>query len=202
MMKIYLASKSPRRRELLAQMEIPFELLLVETKEIIAESETAEQYSPRITKEKMEAAWSKILYEQLPLRPVLCADTEVVLDGVVLGKPHDENDAFFMLKKLSGRTHLVITSVGVKFHEYQKIITNTTRVTFDVIPEDAIRHYLASGEYRDKSGSYGIWGYIGQYISELHGCFYTVMGLPLYVVRKLLEEVDGQIIHVDGGYTA
>jgi septum formation protein len=168
-------------------MEIDFEVLSVDTPEIIQPNETAEAYSTRITQEKMHAAWDKIQHEKLPILPILCADTEVVLDGVVLGKPRDEEDAFNMLKKLSGRTHLVITSVGVKFSDDEKILTNNTKVTFDIIPDHAIRHYLATGEYRDKSGSYGIQGYIGQYISEIQGCFYAVMGLPLNSVRRLIS---------------
>lgn len=112
-MKLYLASKSPRRRELLAQMNIPFELLLVDTPEIIAPEETAEQYSMRVTKEKLEAAKEKIAQEQLTILPVLCADTEVVLDGKILGKPQNDVEAFTMLKSYSERSHEVITSVGV-----------------------------------------------------------------------------------------
>src|SRR5437016_8372045 len=114
-MKIYLASKSPRRRELLTQMEVPFELLAIDTSEVIAPGEAPEVYSKRITKEKLNAAWDKIINDNLPRMPVLCADTEVVLDEIILGKPQDEHNAFDMLKRYSGRTHQVITSVGLTY---------------------------------------------------------------------------------------
>src|SRR3990167_2229566 len=100
-MKIYLASKSPRRRELLTQMGIDFELLLVDTHEIIVPNETPEIYSKRITQEKLEAAWKKMLKEKLSPMPALCADTEVVLDNMILGKPRDYQDEFNMLKSYS-----------------------------------------------------------------------------------------------------
>lgn len=192
-MKIYLASKSPRRRELLSLMEIPFELLLMDTPEIINPNETPEAYSRRITNEKLEAAWNKVTEDQGQLMPILCADTEVVLDGNILGKPQDENDAFNMLKRYSGRTHQVITSVGLIFEGYQKVVMNTTLVTFANMSDDVIHHYLLTGNYKDKSGGYGIQSYIGQFISRIDGCFYSVMGLPLNTVRELIEELKKQL---------
>lgn len=188
-MKIYLASKSPRRRELLAQMGIDFELLFVDTPEIIAPNEAPEIYSKRITEDKLKTAWEKILKEKLSLIPVLCADTEVVLDNMILGKPRDYQDAFNMIKSYSGRSHQVITSVGVKYYDYQKIEINTTTVTFATLSDEDIRRYLETGDYQDKSGSYGIQSYIGQFISRVEGCFYSVMGLPLNTTRELLEQV-------------
>lgn len=185
-MKIYLASKSPRRRTLLAQMGVEFELLLIETPEQVFPNETPEQFSLRVTAEKLIAGWEKILHDNLPPMPILCADTEVVLDAEILGKPIDKEDAFKMLKRLSGRTHQVITSVGIKYFDYQDLNLNTTLVTFDNIPNEAIQHYLDTGDYIDKSGSYGIQSYIGQYIEGIEGCFYSVMGLPLNSVRKML----------------
>ncbi|PIZ04069.1 MAG: septum formation inhibitor Maf [Gammaproteobacteria bacterium CG_4_10_14_0_8_um_filter_38_16] len=187
--KIYLASKSPRRRELLAQMGINFELLLVDTPEIIAPNETPENYSTRVTQEKLEAAWKKILKEKLSLMPVLCADTEVVIDNMILGKPRNYQDAFNMLKSYSDQSHQVITSVGVKYFDYQKVAMNTTIVTFAKMSDEEIRHYLDMGDYKDKSGSYGIQSYIGQFISKVEGCFYSVMGLPLNTTRELLGQV-------------
>ncbi len=189
MMKIYLASKSPRRRELLAQMGIAFDLLLVDTPEVIAPGETPEMYSIRVTEEKIDAAWQKMLNGKLPIRPVLCADTEVVLDNKILGKPQDYQDAFNMLKNYSGRSHQVITSVGLKYDDYKKIMMKKTSVTFAIMPDEAIHDYLSMNDYQDKAGSYGIQSYIGQYISNIDGCFYSVMGLPLNVVRELLAGV-------------
>lgn len=189
-MKIYLASKSPRRRELLEQMEVPFELLLVDTPEIVQPDETPEDYSTRIVREKMRAAWQKIHHDHLTPLPVLCADTEVVLNGVILGKPRDENDAFNMLSKYSGQSHEVITSVGLINHDFEQIRTNKTIVTFAKMTDQDIRHYLLSGNYKDKSGAYGIQSYIGQFISRIEGCFYSVMGLPLNSVREMLEQLS------------
>ncbi|MDA9271954.1 Maf family protein [bacterium] len=187
-MKIYLASKSPRRRELLTQMEVPFEVLPIDTPEIIQPNETPEMYSKRVTQEKLDAAWNKIIKDKLPPMPVLCADTEVILDRKILGKPNDRQEAFNTLKSYSCRTHEVVTSVGLIYDDYQKIIMNTTLVTFSELSEDDINHYLASENYKDKSGSYGIQSYIGQFISRIEGCFYSVMGLPLNTVRELLQD--------------
>lgn len=186
-MKIYLASKSPRRRELLDQMQISFEILSIDTPEVVSPNETPEAYSKRITNEKLDAAWEKIMDDDLPPMPVLCADTEVVLNGVILGKPADEQDAFQMIKRYAGKTHEVITSVGVRFYDYQQIQMNKTSVTFAHITDDEIKRYLATGNYKDKSGGYGIQSYIGQFISRIDGCFYSVMGLPLNTVRELLQ---------------
>ena len=190
MMKIYLASKSPRRRELLTQMGVAFEILLIDTPEIIAPNETPEAYSVRVTKEKLNAAWTKIITEQAPIMPVLCADTEVVWNDTILGKPRDEKDAFNMLKSYSGKAHQVLTSVGIHYFDYQKIITNTTTVQFATMSDNDIKHYLAMGDYKDKAGAYGIQSYIGQFISKIDGCFYSVMGLPLNTVRLLLLSLD------------
>lgn len=188
-MKIYLASKSPRRKELLTQMGVVFDLLFVDTPEIIAPDETAERYSMRVTKEKLDAAWEKVMQDQLTIFPVLCADTEVVLDGKILGKPQSSIDAFKMLKSYSGRSHEVITSVGITYFDYQKIVMQKTKVTFAKMSDADINHYLATGNYKDKSGSYGIQSYIGQFISRIDGCFYSVMGLPLNTVREMINDL-------------
>lgn len=189
-MKIYLASKSPRRRELLEQMEVPFEILDMDIPEVVAPDEAPETYSKRITKEKLVAAWDKIQFHHLKPMPVLCADTEVVLDGIILGKPIDEQDAFHMIKRYAGKTHEVITSVGLMFNEYQKIELHKTFVTFSNITDEEITHYLKNGNYKDKSGGYGIQSYIGQFISHINGCFYSVMGLPLNTVSAMLHDLD------------
>lgn len=193
-MKIYLASKSPRRRELLMQMGIEFDVLPVDTPEIIAPHETAEMYSMRVTQEKLRAAHTKIIQDHLPLLPVLCADTEVVLDGNILGKPLNQQDAFRMLKNYSGRSHQVITCVGVAYSDYQKLVIQYTTVTFATLSDSEINHYLQTNDFMDKSGSYGIQSYIGQFISHIEGCFYSVMGLPLNAVRELLLDLEKEHI--------
>lgn len=192
-MKIYLASKSPRRKTLLEQMEIPFEVLSIDTPEVVQPHEAPEAYSKRITQEKLLAAQEKIINEDLPSMPVLCADTEVVLNDTILGKPHNEAEAFHMLKQYANQTHRVITSVGLIHNDYQSIEINHTWVTFSNMTDQDIRHYLSTGNYRGKSGSYGIQSYIGQFISRIDGCFYSVMGLPLNTVRAMLNDFYASI---------
>ena len=189
-MRVYLASKSPRRRELLQQMGIEFEILPIDVLEERAPNETAEMYSKRVTSEKLHAAWDKIITNKLTIQPILCADTEVVLDQQTLGKPQDYQHAFSMLKSYSGRSHQVITSVGLKYLSYEKIALNRTNVYFAAISDVEIHHYLATGDYKDKAGGYGIQSSIGQFIDKIDGCFYSVMGLPLNTVRTLLQEVQ------------
>ncbi len=191
-MKIYLASKSPRRQELLSQMDIPFELLIVDTPEIFQPGESPNEYSIRVTTEKLNAALQKLISEKLPVRPILCADTEVILDGKILGKPGDLNEAFNMIKSYSGRSHEVITTVAINFLSYQKTRTHSTIVTFAPIPDENIQHYLDTCEYKDKAGGYAIQSYIGQFISRIEGCFFSVMGLPLNTVRELLKDLREQ----------
>lgn len=191
-MKIYLASKSPRRKELLTLMGVDFDLLLVDAPEIIAPNERPEDYSMRITKEKLEAAWQELNQNAMPVLPVLCADTEVVLDEKILGKPESYDHAFSMIKSYSNRSHQVLTSVGVQYHDYQKIMMNTTVVTFASMSDADIHQYLAGGDYQGKSGAYGIQSFLGQFISKIDGCFYSVMGLPLNSVRLLLKEIHIQ----------
>lgn len=189
-MKIYLASKSPRRRELLQQMGVEFEILPIDVPEERGPNETTEMYSKRVTEEKLNAAWNKIIKDKLTTLPVLCADTEVVLDQQILGKPNDYQHAFSMLKSYSGRSHQVITSVGLKYFDYQKIAMNMTTVHFAAMPDAEIHHYLSTGDYTDKAGGYGIQSSIGQFISRIDGCFYSVMGLPLNTVRELLMDAQ------------
>lgn len=189
-MKIYLASKSPRRQELLRQIDVEFELLSLDVPEEVLPGETAVKYSKRITREKSLAAWNKVVADDLPILPVLCADTEVVVDQHILGKPCNYADAYAMLKAYSGRSHEVITSIGLKYTNYEKIATNITTVHFSNIPDEEIHKYLVSNDYMDKSGGYAIQSYIGQFISSIDGCFYSVMGLPLNTVRELLLDIQ------------
>ena len=194
-MKIYLASKSPRRKELLTQMGVEFETLPLDIAEEVKDDETPYEYSQRITSDKLIAAWQEITANNLLQHPVLCADTEVVIDNNVLGKAANYQDAFAMLKQHSGRNHEVITTVGLKYHNYMKIETTITIVEFTNIPDDAIHKYLKMGDYKDKSGSYGIQSYIGQFIRKINGCFYSVMGLPLSTVRDLLADLEKALKH-------
>lgn len=189
-MKIYLASKSPRRRQLLQQMGVDFDVLAIDVPEERASGETPDRYSERVTSEKMQAAWDELVNNKLPVMPVLCADTEVVIDQDILGKPEDYQHAFSMLQRYSGQSHLVITSVGLKYFDYQKILINRTTVYFAPMSDADIHDYLARDEYKDKAGGYGIQSAIGQFISKIDGCFFSVMGLPLNTVRELLQDLQ------------
>ena len=188
--KIYLASKSPRRRELLTQVGIDFEVLAIDIPEEVAESENYLAYSQRISHDKAIAAWEYIQQHDLPIYPVLTADTEVVLDNEVLGKPDDDEAAFNMLRKLAGRKHLALTSVTLKYGNFDKTVTSQSWVYFDELSDADIRAYIATGNHRDKSGSYGIQSFAGQFIQKIDGCFYSIMGLPLNTVRNLRRELE------------
>lgn len=187
--KIYLASKSPRRRELLTQMGVPFEVLAIDIPEEVALGEDYLSYSRRISKEKAEAGWDHIFTHNLAVHPVLTADTEVVHNNEVLGKPADYAAAFKMWQRLRDDRHLVITSLTLKYEDFCKTLTRESWVHFDFVSDDEINRYLATGDYKDKSGSYGIQSFAGQFIKKIDGCFYSIMGLPLNAVRQLLQEL-------------
>jgi septum formation protein len=191
--KIYLASKSPRRAELLTQMGVDFAILSFDIPEIVAEGETPFDYSQRICREKAEAGWQYMLDRELPVLPILTADTEVIYQGQVLGKPVDYDDAFRMWRMFAGDRNLVITSVTLKYHDFERTVTSQSWVHFDQLSDDEIHAYLATGDYKDKSGAYGIQSLAAQYIQKIDGCFYAVMGLPLNVVRNLLQELDANV---------
>lgn len=187
LMKIYLASQSPRRQDLLKQMGIEFEILHIDVLEITHPNEPPIEYSKRITHEKLLAAIEYIKDQQLPPRPILCADTEVVMEGKIYGKPKDIHDAYHMLKSYSSKKHQVITTIGLYFLGIKTIETDITDVYFNELPDSIIHHYLTMNQYQDKAGAYGIQGYMGQYIEKIHGSFYSVMGLPIHRVRALLN---------------
>lgn len=187
--KIYLASKSPRRRELLTQIGVEFEILTIDIPEEVAVGEGYLTYSLRVCQEKAQAGWNYMLAHSLSIHPILTADTEVVYQDEVLGKPENYAAAFEMWRKLAGQKHLVITTVTLKYFEFEKSVTSQSWVYFDELSDDEIHAYLETGDYKDKSGSYGIQSFAGQYIQKINGCFYSVMGLPLNAVRNLRKEL-------------
>jgi septum formation protein len=194
--KIYLASKSPRRRELLRQIGVEFELLLLrdqsprgpEVSEEVRPGEKAEDYVTRVTREKAEYASSTMSWRRLPVRPVLAADTTVVIDGRILGKPADAAEATEMLKALSGRTHRVLTSVAVHRDEDTWQATQVSEVTFGELSDEMIRAYCATGEPYDKAGGYAIQGEAAVFIKNISGSYSGIMGLPLYETADLLRQ--------------
>lgn len=188
--KIYLASKSPRRRELLRQIGIDFELLLTdkEVDEQVLPNEAPADYVARVTRDKLLSARQTMLHRQLLARPILAADTTVVIDELILGKPADFNEAVAMIKRLSGRTHQVLTSIAVAWQEQMWQITQYSDVAFDTLSEETIRSYCATQEPYDKAGGYGIQGLASMFIKEIAGSHSGIMGLPLYETTQLLQK--------------
>lgn len=179
---LILASSSPRRRQLLAQAGIPFEVDAPQVDEAcsLPAGETVAEVSRR---KALAAAGAH------PGRFILAADTLVALDGQKLGKPRDPEDAARMLRLLSSRTHQVYTGVTVVRPDGAvKTGLDVSEVTFDQLSEEDVQRYVATGEPLDKAGSYGVQGQAALFISHLNGCFFGVMGLPLYLVRRMLKE--------------
>lgn len=197
---IYLASKSPRRRELLKQVGIHFELLMMretapraDIDESPLANETAHAYVQRICRVKAETAMKVMRARRLPPRPVLTADTTVTLDGEILGKPVDKADAVRMLTKLSGESHQVLTAVAVASDNEVQHVLSTSFVTFAKMSEDDIRRYVDSGEPMDKAGSYAVQGLAAKFIAKLSGSYSGVMGLPIHETVNLLKQCGIQV---------
>lgn len=194
--KIYLASKSPRRRELLRQIGIDFELLLLRadgprgadvTEEVHA-GEAPLAYVARVALEKARFARQVLKRRHLVARPVLSADTTVTIDGHILGKPATPAEAAAMLNQLSGRTHQVLTSIAVCSDDFEGQLTQSSEVRFGVLTPAAIAAYCASPEPYDKAGGYGIQGPAAQFIEHIAGSHSGIMGLPLYETAQLLRQ--------------
>ncbi len=193
---IYLASRSPRRRELLAQMGVRFEPLLfregtradADTDEAVLPGEPPDDYVRRITRMKAAAAWRRVaMHRGLHLKPVLAADTTVALGWEIFGKPVDAGDAARMLRALSGTQHRVLTAVGVQLDDRFEMAVSESLVTFERLEDDRIASYVASGEPFDKAGAYAIQGRAGSFVARLEGSYTGVMGLPLYETANLLR---------------
>lgn len=194
--KIYLASKSPRRRELLRQAGIEFDLLLLrdaaprgpDVSEIVLPGELAEAYVSRVTKEKADMAWNVMQMRKLPPRPVLAADTTVVFDHHILGKPANQAEAMQMLKLLAGQTHQVLTSIAVHHAHGSAALTQRSEVSFAHIDQHQMQAYCASTEPYDKAGGYGIQGAAARFISHISGSYSGIMGLPIFETCQLLRQ--------------
>lgn len=184
---LYLASRSPRRVELLKQIGIDCITHPADIDETQHLNESPEDYVVRLAREKAEVCVSSLSGEQKS-RPVLAADTTVALSGVVLGKPEDDNDARRMLAALSGSTHLVHTAVALAFMNKIEVVLSTTKVEMIDFSESQIEHYIAAGEHRDKAGSYGIQGLAGAWVRRIEGSYTGVMGLPICETAGLLRK--------------
>ncbi|MSP86190.1 MAG: septum formation inhibitor Maf [Methylotenera sp.] len=183
---IYLASRSPRRVELLKQIGVSCETLPADIDETPYINEPAESYVRRLARQKAEACLFSLNLAQR-LHPVLAADTTVVLAGLVLGKPEHDDDARRMLSALSGSQHQVHTAVALAFNGDIEVVLSTTIVEMMALSEAQINAYIATGEHHDKAGSYGIQGAAGAWIKRIEGSYSGVMGLPLYETANLLS---------------
>ncbi len=194
-MRLYLASRSPRRRELLTQMGVAFDTLIFrggqrsdsETDETSHPGEDPVAYVERVACAKAEHGINLLLERRLPLRPVLAADTTLEFAGEIIGKPVDEADAAAILRRLSGQTHFVLTGVAVAHEGRTEYVLSTSEVRFRHIDDEEIRHYVRSGEPMDKAGAYGIQGRAGLFVEYLAGSYSGVMGLPVCATGELLK---------------
>ncbi|GIX25878.1 MAG: Maf-like protein [Caldimonas sp.] len=190
---IYLASQSPRRRQLLDQIGVPYELLLpeadedAEALEAVCAGESAKDYVQRVTCAKLDAALARRARRALPEAPVLCADTTVALGRRILGKPADAVQAREMLMALSGREHRVLTAVAVGQGARRELLLNVSRVRFSILAPDQIDRYVASGEPFGKAGAYGIQSRAAVWIDRIVGSYSSIMGLPLHETGLLLQ---------------
>jgi len=193
---IYLASNSPRRRELLKQIHVPFEPLLFrgpgrddhDINEDVRPGEDAVAYVRRVARAKAEGGINRVHWRGLPLRPLLAADTTLELEGEIIGKSEHGEHAISILRELSGRTHQVLTAVVVTNGERFAERLSISQVRFRRLGEDEIRRYVATGEAADKAGAYGIQGRAALFIEEIRGSYTGIMGLPLFETAALFQE--------------
>ncbi|MFN7087531.1 MAG: Maf family protein [Burkholderiales bacterium] len=200
--RIYLASRSPRRRELLKQIGVNFELLLLredprrggDVDETPLPGEPADVYALRVAGAKAGIAVRQIAQRGLPFHPVLAADTTVVLDEHILGKPADAAQAAQMLKALSGRGHRVISAVAIAAGERIETRLSVSTVQFRELAEAEIRRYITSGEPFGKAGGYAIQGRAAAFVTRIEGSYSGIMGLPLAETAELLHKFDIAIL--------
>jgi septum formation protein len=191
--RIYLASQSPRRRELLKQIGIAFDVLplravpgRMDVIEVPHSGESAIDFARRMATEKAACGWRAVDARHLLRFPVLGADTVVEVDGVILGKPTDRRDAEAMLVRLSGTTHQVHTAVAVQHENQMELRLSSSTVRFAPLDSTTISRYLETGEHLGKAGAYGIQGRAGAFVEHVEGSYSGIMGLPLFETRILL----------------
>jgi septum formation protein len=196
---VYLASQSPRRRQLLEQLGVRYELLLAdagedaEALELVLKNEAPAAYVKRVTGLKLDAAVARLTQRKLPSAPILCSDTTVALGRTIYGKPHDVLDAERMLSELAGRTHRVLTAVAVQQGPQRFEALSTSRVSFEVMTDEKIRAYVATGEPMGKAGAYAIQGRVAMHITRINGSYSGIMGLPLWETASLLQAAGIEI---------
>jgi len=196
---VYLASQSPRRRQLLEQLGVAYELLLPDPDEDAEALERALPHEPpakyvqRVTQLKLDAALARRKRRGLPAAPVLCSDTTVALGRIIFGKPVDASDAALMLHRLAGQTHTVLTAVAVGTERIRAADVSRSRVTFAALSAAQIKTYVASGEPFGKAGAYGVQGRAAGFISKISGSYSGIMGLPLFETAQLLRSFGFRI---------
>lgn len=184
---IYLASNSPRRQELLRQIGVAFEVVPSDVEEAREPGEAPEHYVVRVALDKARVVAQRLATAGRPLRPVLGADTEVVLGDEILGKPKDAAHGRAMLRRLSGCTHEVITGVALVFGDAEYSALSCSRVKFMPLSDEDIQRYWATGEAADKAGGYAIQGRAAEFIERIEGSYSGVVGLPLFELSSLLR---------------
>jgi len=190
---VYLASQSPRRRQLLAQLGVAHELLLpdaeedAEALEMVLPREAPLTYVQRVTQLKLDVALQRRKRRGLPAAPVLCSDTTVALGRVILGKPVDDADAVRILSALSGKTHRVLTAVALGTDRLRQQAVSISRVTFVPMSPAQIQAYVATGEPMGKAGAYAVQGRAAAHISHISGSYSGIMGLPMFETNQLLQ---------------
>ena len=200
--KIYLASRSPRRRELLAQIGVGFDLLLLrddpargnDVDESPLSGENPHDYVLRVSHAKAEVGWRRVQQRRLPHFPVLGADTVVVLNDRIMGKPANRDEAMEMLLALSGKRHEVLTAVAVAHAGRIEQKLSATIVQFGKLTDHVVRRYAMTGEPFDKAGAYAIQGHAAAFIEKIEGSYSGVMGLPLYETAELLASFGVDIL--------
>ncbi len=190
---LYLASQSPRRRQLLEQLGVTYVLLLpdpgedAEALEAVRPGEAPARYVQRVTALKLDAALARLERRGLPPAPVLCSDTTVALGRQILGKPADDRDAARMLAQLAGATHRVLTAVAVGTPRRRLQALSTSRVTFEPLTRAQIQAYVATGEPQGKAGAYAIQGRAAMHVTRIAGSYSGIMGLPMHETAGLLR---------------
>lgn len=203
--QLYLASQSPRRAQLLEQVGVAFEILPSGVNERPMHDELAKDYVNRLAVAKAKAGWQTMLIKCLPKLPVLGADTTVVLDNEIMGKPENKKHGIAMLSSLSDTTHQVMTSVCLYYNESEEeagsdfakeiilSVTNVSEVTFHKLSEQQIESYWRSGEPKGKAGAYAIQGFGAVFVAQLKGSYSSVVGLPLSETYQLLEQIESKL---------
>jgi len=193
--RIYLASRSPRRRDLLKQIGVNFEVVLLrdspgrarDVDETALPSEAADAYVLRIARNKAMVAVQQIARRGVPAHPVLAADTTVVSDGAIVGKPVDADDAADILRRLAGREHRVITAIALAQYDRVETRLSDSTVEFRDLSGEEIRRYVATGEPFDKAGAYAVQGRAAAFVTRISGSYSGIMGLPLADAAELLQ---------------